>query len=195
MLTDVITANTEEGWNQAVLLEVVGHYGSMWWVIWCSALTQLYVLHSFIDVNNFLFRWFSTLCWKFHILFVHYWLQQNYYSIHILTQFRYWGRPPVPSPVILMRSLTEHSHRWYKMLCLYNISTLKDRLFYKPGTSMSRQVCYLHNTATCQQAVSVSKCHISAFTWSLAVPTDIHQNLVQSSLWCVCVHWHCSQSK
>lgn len=31
-----------------------------------------------------------------------------------------------------------------------------------------------------------SKCHISTLTWSRAVPTDIHQNLVQSTLRCVC---------
>lgn len=58
--------------------------------------------------------------------------------------------------------------------------------FSKPGTSTRGQVCYLHYTTTCWQAGSVSKCHISTFTWSLAVPTDIHQNLVQSTLWCVC---------
>lgn len=61
--------------------------------------------------------------------------------------------------------------------------------FSKPGTSTRGQVCYLHYTMTCWQAGSVSKCHISTFTWSLAVPTDIHQNLVQSTLWCVC-RWH-----
>lgn len=61
--------------------------------------------------------------------------------------------------------------------------------FSKPGTSSGGQVCYLHYTMTCWQAGSVSKCHTSTFTWSLAVPTDIHQNLVQSTLWCVC-RWH-----
>lgn len=85
---------------------------------------------------------------------------------------------------ISIQSLTRYSH-----VCLYNISTLKDR-FSKQGTSSTGQVCYLHYTMTCWHASSVSKCHISTFTWSLAVPTDIHQNLVQSGLWCVCSRWH-----
>lgn len=56
-----------------------------------------------------------------------------------------------------------HSLFPYLPICLANIPSVKKQIFL-PATSTSRQVYYLHNTVTCQQAASVSKCHISSFT-------------------------------
>lgn len=88
-----------------------------------------------------------------------------------------WFNPPRSR--VFIRSLAQPPP---PRSCLYP----KDRFFQAGHVNPWTGVLFTLHYDLLASRLCKSKCHISTLTWSPAVPTDIHQNLVQSTLWCVC---------